>query len=182
MDKIFLRFFASFQIILALCSLLPVGVYGMENQSTGMDANSNIVVAWQENTLLGTEVKARAKLFSNPWETPVTLSTTLSAGLPIVAVVDNGSVSSAVAIWVEVIGGIAHLYGAMRPDLTLGWTPSVLISDGFEDLIGKYDLLLNSSGNIIATWTSFDGLSYNLRSSITTMNILNTWGAPATIN
>lgn len=175
----------NFWIIFTLLSLLPGLniIYGIENQSTGMDANSSILVAWQENTGLGTEIKASALSFGSlSWETPVTLSNSPTASLPILAVTANGSDTSAVAIWTEVIAGTAHLYGAMRASLMGGWTTRVLISDGIEDVFGSYQLILNSTGNIVATWTSYEAGNLNLRSSNAIINLGNTWGLPATIN
>jgi hypothetical protein len=175
----------NFWIIFTLISFFPglSVIYGIENQSTGMDANSSILVAWQENTSLGTEIKASALSFDSlSWETPVTLSSSPIASLPILAVAANGSDTFAVAIWTEVIDGTTHLYGAMRPSLMGSWTASVIVSDGIEDVFGNYQLILNSTGNIIATWTSYEAGNLNLRSSNTIINLENTWGVPTTIN
>lgn len=175
----------NFWIICTLLCFLPGlnVIYGIENQSTGMDANSNILVAWQENTILGTEIKASALPFGSvSWEAPVTLSSSPIASMPIIAVTANGSDTFAVAIWTEVIAGTTHLYGAMRPSLMGSWTASALISDGIEDVFGNYQLILNSTGYIVATWDSYEAGNLNLRSSTAIINLANTWGVPTTIN
>jgi len=174
----------NFWIIFTLLSFLPGlnVIYGIENQSTGMDANGSILVAWEENTILGTEIKASALPFGSfSWEIPVTLSSSAMASLPKLAVTANGSDTFAVAIWAEVIAGITHLYGAMRPSLMGGWTASVLVSDGIEDVFGIYQLILNPTGSIVATWTSYEAGNQNLRSS-EIINFGNVWGVPTTIN
>jgi len=172
-------------IFFTLLSFLPGTniLYGIDNQSTGMDANGSIVIAWQENTSLGTEIKASALPFSSPsWEIPVILSNSQIASLPVLVVAANGADTFTVAIWIEVIAGTAHLYGAMRPSLIGSWTASVLLSNGIEDVFGNYQLVLNSTGNIVATWTSFEAGNPNVRSSIAIINLLNIWGVPTTIN
>ncbi|MCE2982811.1 MAG: hypothetical protein LW832_04505 [Parachlamydia sp.] len=175
------KFWIFFTLLIFLPGLNVI--YGIENQSTGIAANSSILVVWQENTGLGTEIKASALPFgSHSWETPVILSSSSMASLPILAVTDNGSDTFAVAIWAEVIAGTTHLYGAMRPSLMGSWTASVLISDGTEDVIGNYQLLLNSTGNIVAKWASYEAGNLNLRSSTAIINLANTWGVPTTIN
>lgn len=183
--KLFISCKKKFLTAFTLFSFLPGlhGIYGIENQSTGMDANSSILVAWQENTGLGTEIKASALPFGSLfWETPVILSNSPVASLPILVVTANGSDTFAVAIWTEVIAGTTHLYGAMRPSLIESWTESVLISDGIEDVFGNYQLILNSTGNIVATWASYVAGNQNLRSSTAIINLANTWSLPTTIN
>jgi hypothetical protein len=185
LNELFSYLKKNFWIIFTLLSFLPGlnVIYGIENQSTGIDTNGNILVAWQENTILGTEIKASALPFGSlSWESPVTLSSSAIASLPIIVVTANGSDTFAVAIWTEVIAGTTHLYGAMRPSLMGSWTSSVLLSDGIEDLFGHYQLILNSTGNIVATWTSYEGGNLNLRSSKAIINFENTWGVPTTIN
>lgn len=175
----------NFWMIFILLSFLPGLniIYAIENQSTGMDTNGSILVVWQEDTMLGTEIKASALPFGSlSWEAPVTLSSSPLASLPKLAVTANGSDTFAVAIWTEVIAETIHLYGAVRPSLSESWSASVLISDGIEDVSGNYELILNSKGNIVAKWTSYEGGNINLRSSSATIKLGNKWGVPTTIN
>lgn len=184
-QDIFRSWKKNFWVTLILLSFLqsPDTLNGVENQVSAIDANDSLVAVWQEDTVLGTEVKASALPFGSPsWEAPVTLSTTYSASLPKLAVAANGPDTVSVAIWVEVIGGIAHLYGAMRPSLAGAWTSGVLVSNGIEDLVGTYELHLNPTGNIIATWTSLESGTTHVRGAHTFINIGNSWGLPVTIN
>jgi len=175
----------NFWVIFTLLSFLP-GLnllYGIENQSTAIDANGSIVVVWQENTSFGTEIKASALPFgSASWQLPATLSISQIASQPIVVVTAKGTDTFAVAIWTEVIAGKTHLYGAMRPSLIEGWTASVRVSDGTEDVCGNYQLILNSTGNVVATWTSFEGGDLELRSSNAIIKLPNSWSVPTKIN
>jgi hypothetical protein len=171
-------FFCTLIIILSMSSLNSV-----ENLYTGMDSNGNVQIVWQENTSFGTEIKASAlPLASVSWELPVILSTTPVSSLPLIAVTASGLDTLAVAIWAENNGGAVQLYGAMRLSLLSSWSPGVMISDGIEDVLGGYELVMNPNGEIIATWTSIDGINQNLRSSRTLINSGNTWGSPLTVN
>jgi len=169
--------------IFIICQIIPNIICGADNQSTRIDSNGSIIVAWQENTISGTEIKTKAKHFNSFFFEPVvTLSTTETGSLPILAVSDNGLDMYAVAVWTESIGGITHLYGAMRPTLTANWTSGNLVSDGIEDISGSYQLVINSHGQIIATWISFINGNFDLRSSTAIINNSNSWDLPTTLN
>jgi hypothetical protein len=169
-------------IFLSFLSGLNV-LHAIENQSTGIDTNGSIVVVWQENTGLGTAIKASSlPTGSSKWETPVTLSSSQVASLPKLIVTANGSDTSAVAIWTEVVDGIYHLYGAMRPSLMGTWTANVLISDANEDVFGNYELMINPTGNLVVTWTALADGKPVLRSCTSTINLGNTWGVKTKIN
>jgi hypothetical protein len=169
-----------------LFGLLIIGLgilSATENQTTRVDANGSFIAVWQEDTSLGTEIKSSALPSGFPsWEVPTILSITPVASKPKLAILANGLDTMAVAIWVEVVGGTAHLYGAMRPSLGGGWTPAVLISNGIEDVYGHYDLNMSSSGFVVASWDSLQGGTTALRSSSAALSLPNVWSAPVSIS
>jgi hypothetical protein len=168
-------------ILFLILGVTPL--FATENQVTGIDGNGSIVAVWQENTLLGTEIKSSAFPFSSlSWEIPVIISGSAVASLPKLVVAANGLDTISVAIWTEMIGGTTHLYAAMRPSLSGGWTSAILISNGIEEIVGTYDLALNPSGKVVASWDSLQGGSIHLRSSTANIGLGNIWSSPTSIS
>lgn len=172
-------FFGYYLFSIVVMQLFFSQLESSENTIAIVDDNGSVVAIWQEDTLSGTEIKSTARSYlAFVWEPEVVLSLTPIASKPVLAVIANGLDTMSVAIWTEVIGGTVHLFGAMRPSLLGGWTAGALISDGIEDIVGDYQLTINSSGNAIASWSSITGGLVASRSSESTINLLNSWPAP----
>lgn len=171
--------FRFFQVLVILLQIICLDLQSSENTTTAIDSNGSVVVVWQENTSMGADIKSTSRSYSSMlWEPEVVLSTTPVASKPVLGSLANGSDTMSVAIWVEVIGGTAHLFGAMRPSLLSGWTSASLISNGIEDIVGNYQLAINPLGKVIVTWSSETGGVLTSRSSESTINLANSWIIP----
>lgn len=173
--------FTSVAVLAVSCGAATLAA--SSNHSIGMDSNGNAVSVWQTYTFDGTIIQANTLEFSMGWGTPVTISLSESAAEPKIAVIANGTYTSAVAIWLETNGGVTSLYGAMMPYIETGWTTAAQISTNGEDVQNEYTISVNENFDVIATWAAYDSMfNEYIRSSTSTINGYNSWASPSSIS
>jgi hypothetical protein len=181
--KHFLVLFCAFFTILTL-SWKSVDASVAYSPQMAMDMNGNGVIVWQELTSNGPAILANI-LYQGVWAGAQTLSTNYTGSKPMLGVTANGSDLYAVVVWVQNNSGSNSLFAAMLPTMTSSppWTSASQISGGGDNVGSNYSVQINSAGNILANWSSYDTNSNIFLFSATALiNSSNTWNSPTQLN
>lgn len=177
---------------LSVLSLLSGAAFAHDSPSMAVDSNGNTVIVWETSTFNGSIVLAQTVDSAGNWGALTTISSTSgpradTGGLPVVAIVEDGSDARAVAIWNENDGNIVYLVGAMLPSISGSWTANTPISGNSESLSSQYLISVETGIGFdpIAktTYVSFDqfGNSY-VRYADAFVNSSNSWSTPVTVS
>jgi hypothetical protein len=138
-----------------------------------------IINFWDDGSNIEADVY---RVSDGSWEKAKTVSLTDRATDPRIAVIANGVDISVVVVWCEIVNEKSALYGAVRINKEVGWSPAVKISSDDEDVQGNHILCVNSNGNIILSWTTMleSGVEFKYASS-SQMDGQNLWSSPAVV-
>ena len=183
------KFKSIFFTCLTTLSFICGATEGFASDAPRFDMNSsgNAIAAWLANVSGGLVVQANYKVGTS-WDTPASISdvNAISIDYPIVRVVSTGTDIAGVVIWTAYNSteGVTSLYGAMLPSSSSGWTNPVQISSNDENIVSpQFDLRVDSSGDVVAVWSSYDSLSNQyVRSSTATIGFSNAWSTPVYVS
>ncbi len=127
------------------------------NSQVAMDAAGNAIVVWEEG--FPTQILFRTLNSSGVWSPPLSLPPGVvqespnAQTRPQIAIDSDGN---ALCIWMELSGGIEHLFSAKRPS-GLGWIDLGKINlTTNTTLIRPKALSMNAKGDAIAVWQETD--------------------------
>lgn len=161
------------------------GAIASENPIIKIDANGNGIAVWDTVSGGSTILIQASAYIGGTWGTPQTLVNDPNAYGQKAAMTANGASDvQAVVIWTGDASGNVALFASMLPSASDDWTTPAQISSSTESVVNTvYDVVMNDSGNIIATWSSYDS-SYNqyIRSATSTIGFSNSWSTPTTVS
>lgn len=162
---------------------LAAAIKNGSNAQIYMDSSGNALSVWDaidNSTGMHVIQSANYTAFTSTWSAPIIIS---SSGINSYSpVMDTNSLGNTVVLWLtDTTSGVSRLCSSTSSSLLGGgWSTPKNVSNSTENVSNDYKVTINTSGQILATWSSFVNINTRVRAATALFG--GNWNNPQTIS